>query len=138
VPRRQIDLADVSGVGHGGTRVIGSLLVPSSWQLGETFSLQDRGDRRRADCLALAGESATDVVDRQVLLPQCDDQVPQPLLFARRSALPRGRDEEIAPGLVAELMDKDPEAPRRIAEPSGRFRRREAVNEEGPEASYCR
>lgn len=70
---------------------------------------------------------------RQVLLPQRDHQFPQPLLLTRWSALPCGREEEVAPGLVAELMDEDPEASRCVAEPSGRFRRRETVNEEGPE-----
>ena len=45
----------------------------------------------------------------------------------------RGGDEEVALGLVAELMDEDPEAPRRVAEPSGRLGRWEAVDEEGPQ-----
>ena len=56
-----------------------------------------------------------------------------------RFCLPGGRpwraggDEEIAVGLVAELVDEDAETSRRVAEASGRLGRWEAVDEEGPE-----
>ena len=133
VPWRQIELPDVSGVGHGGTRVIGSLLVPPSRQLGKAFFLQDRRDCRRADGLAVAGERAADVVDGQVLLPQSDDPVPQPLLLAGWPTLSCRRHKEVTPGIGAELMDEDPEAPRGVAELSSRLGRRDAVHEEGPQ-----
>jgi hypothetical protein len=53
--------------------LIGPLVVGPSWQLGEALVLDDDGDRRRAERLAVVGQSAADVVDREVLFPQRDD-----------------------------------------------------------------
>ncbi len=133
VARCQVELADVGHFGHDGTGLVGPLVVGASRQLGEALFLQDRGDRRRAERLAVAGEGAADVVDGEVLLPQGDDLFPQSSPLAGWSALPRGRDEEVALGLVAELMDEDAKAPRRVPEPSGRLGRRDTVDEEGPQ-----
>ena len=72
-------------------------------------------------------------MDGEVLFPEGDDLFPQSLLLARRSALACGRDEEVAFGLIAELMDEDPEAPGCVAEPSGGLGRGETVDEEGPQ-----
>ena len=105
----------------------------ASRQLGEALFLEDRGDGRRAERLAVAGQGAADVVDGEVLLPQGDDLFPQPFLLAGRSALACGRDEEVAFGLIAELMDEDAKAPRCVAEASGRLGGGETVDEEGPE-----
>ena len=133
VARRQVELADVGHIGHDGAGLVGPLVVEPSRQLGEALLLQDRGDGRRAERLAVAGEGAADVVDGEVLLPQGDDLFPQPLLLAGRSALACGRDEEVAFGLIAELMDEDAKAPRGVAEASGRLGGGETVDEEGPE-----
>ena len=54
-------------------------------------------------------------------------------LLAGRSALACGRDEEVALGLIAELMDEDAEAPRRVPEAGGGFGGWDAIDEEGPE-----
>ena len=70
-----------------GPRVLGPLLVPSPRQPGEAFLLQDRGDRRGADRLAVAGQGAADVVDGEVLLAQRDDPIAQPLQLAGRPAV---------------------------------------------------
>ena len=70
-----------------GTGLVGSLLVAASRQFGEALFLEDRGDGRRAERLAFAGQGAADVVDGEVLLPQGDDLFAEPLLLARRSAL---------------------------------------------------
>jgi len=72
-------------------------------------------------------------VDGQVLLPQRHDQIPQPLLLAGWPTLSGRREEEVAFGLGAELMDEDPEASRGVTEPSGRLSRRESVDKEGPQ-----
>src|SRR5437588_394379 len=74
-----------------------------------------------------------DVVDGEVLLSQGDDQFPQAFLLAGRSARSCGRDEEATLGLVAELMDEDPEAPRCVPESSGCLGRGDTVDEEGPQ-----
>jgi hypothetical protein len=63
VARCQVELADVGHFGHNGTGLVGPLVVATSRQFGETLFLQDRGDRRRAERLVVAGEGAADVVD---------------------------------------------------------------------------
>ena len=73
-----------------------------------------------------------DVVDREVLFPERDDPLPQSPLLARGPALPRRRDEEVAPGMMAELMDEDPEAPRGVSEPGGGLGRGDPLDEESP------
>ena len=82
---REVELADVRHIGHHGAWLVGPLVVGPSWQLGEALVLEDRGDRRRAERLAVAGQGTADVVDREVLLAQGDDLFPQP-----RSACPGG------------------------------------------------
>jgi hypothetical protein len=126
-------LADVGHFGHNGTGLVGPLVVAASRQFGEPLFLRDCGDRRRAERLVVAGEGAADVVDGEVLLPQRDDLFPQSLPLSGWSALPRGRDEEVTPGLVAELMDQDPKTSRCVPEPSGRFGGRDTIDEEGPQ-----
>ena len=111
----------------------------ASWQLGEALLLQDRGDRRRAERLAFAGEGAADVVDGEILLPQRDDLFPQPFLLAaavwpwRAVGTKKSRF-----GLIAELMDEDAKTP-------GVYPNRAAASAEGTpstkkarRASYCR
>ena len=78
-------------------------------------------------------------MDRQVLFPERDDLVPQPLLLARRSPRSAGKGKNCRVGLVAELMDKDPQAPGGISETSGRLgRRRDASTKKARRASYWR
>src|SRR4051794_41669712 len=71
-------------------------------------------------------------MDREVLLAQGDDEFAEPFLLARRSTDVRGGEEEVARGLMAELMDEDAKASRCIAEPAGGFGGGETVGEEGP------
>ena len=85
VARREIELTDVGRFGNHGSGLVGPLVVASAGQLGESLLLEDRGDRRRAERLAVASEGAADVVDGEVLLPQRDD------LFPERPSLPGGR-----------------------------------------------
>jgi hypothetical protein len=129
----QVEPAHVGHVGHDGTGLMGPLVVAAPRQLGEALFLQDHGDRRRAERLAVAGEGAADIMDGEVLLAQRDDLIPQSLLLAGWSALACGREEEVALGLIAELMNEDPETPRRVSEPRGRFSGRKTVDEEGPQ-----
>ena len=85
IARRQVELADVRHFGNHGAGLVGPLVVKSPWQLGEALHLQNRGDGRRTQRLAVAGEGAADVVDGEVLLPQRDDLFPQSILLARGS-----------------------------------------------------
>ena len=131
--RCQIELADIRHIGCDGTGLVGSLLVTASRQFGEALFLEDRGDRRRAERLAVAGQGASDVVDGEVLLPQRDDMLAQPLLLARRPALARGGSEEVAAGLMAELMDENAKASWCVAEAGGCLGGGEPFDEEGPQ-----
>src|SRR5262249_56897030 len=88
---------------------------------------------RRAKRFAVAGQGPADVVDGEVLLAEGDDLLPQPFLLAGRPALVWSGDEEVTVGPMSELMDEDAEAPRRVAEASGRLGRWEALDEEGSE-----
>jgi hypothetical protein len=67
------------------------------------------------------------------LLAQRDNLFPQPLLLAGRSACTRDLREELTLGLLAELMNQNAEATRRVAEPSGHLGRWGAIYEEGPQ-----
>jgi hypothetical protein len=68
-------------------------------------------------------------VHGEVLLPESDDLLPKPFLLAQRPALVRSGSEEVALGLVAELVDENAKAPRRVPETSGRLGRRDALDE---------
>ena len=76
-------------IAHDGAELVGSLLVTASRQFGEALFLEDRGDRRRAERLAVAGEGASDIVDGEVLLPERDDLLAQPFLLAGGPSLAR-------------------------------------------------
>jgi hypothetical protein len=130
--RSQVKLADIGDIGCHGTRLVGSFLVTASRQFGEAFFLEESGDRRRAEGLAFAGQGTTDVVDGEVLLPQSDDMFAEPLLLALRSAQSSGGGEEVASGVIAELMDKDAKAAGCIAELACCLGGGETVDKEGP------
>ena len=130
--RCQIKLADIRPIAHDGAELVGSLLVTASRQFGEALFLEDRGDRRRAERLAVAGEGASDIVDGEVLLPERDDLLAQPFLLAGGPSLARGREEEFAAGLMAELMDENAKASWGVAEAGGRLSRGEPLDEVGP------
>ena len=131
--RCQVELADVGHIGHDGMKSLRSFVVPTTGQFGEALWLQDRRHRGRAERLTVAGEGTADIVDGAVLLSQGDDQFPQAILLAGRSALTWGRDEEVTLGLAAELMDEDPEAAWGVAEASGRLGGWHTIDEESPQ-----
>ncbi len=55
--RCQISTADIRHGGHiFGMGLVGSLLVPASWQFGKALFLEDRGDDCRAEWLAIVGQ----------------------------------------------------------------------------------
>ena len=84
--RRQVEPADIGHLGDDRARLVGPFVVEPPRQLGEALLLQDRGDGRRAERFAVAGQGAADVVDGEVLLAQGDDLVTQP-----SAAWPGGR-----------------------------------------------
>jgi len=133
VARRQVELADVRHIGDEGARLVRPLVIAAARQLGEPLPLQEGGDRRRAEGFAIARQGAADIVDGAVLLAEGDDPLPQPLLFAGGPSFADGRGEEVAVGLLAELMDEDSEASGRVSEAGGRLGRGGLLDEEGAE-----
>ena len=72
-------------------------------------------------------------MDGKILFPERDDLVTQPFLLAGGPYLSGRREQEPAPGLIAELVDKDPKTSWSISEAGGRLRRGETLNEKRPE-----
>ena len=131
--RRQVELADVGDFGNHGAGLVGTVVVEPPRQLGEALHLQNRGDGRRTQRLAVTGECAADVVDGEVLLPQRDHLFPQSALLARGSTDSCGQDEEVAFGLIAKLMHQDAKAAGRVTESIGHFGGGNTLDEEGSE-----
>ena len=98
----------------------------------ESFVLESLGDGDRAEGMSLVGQIAADVVDGEVLLSQGDDAVTEGIALGC-GMRPLGRcEEEVTSGTLAELVDKDAEAPpgcNRSGEPPRRPGK--AVDEEG-------
>jgi hypothetical protein len=87
---RQVELADVGHISGDGTGLVGPLDIEASWQFREALFLQDGGDRRWAERFVLAGKAMADVVDGEILFPECDNALAQPLLLTWWPALPCG------------------------------------------------
>ena len=121
-----------------GRVLVGPLVVGAARQLGEALVLEDRGDGRRAERLAVAGQGAADVVDGEVLLAQGDDVFPEGFgLGCGVRSLGRGQ-EEVAAGILAELMDEDAEAARGVAEAAAASAEGRPSTKKARRASYCR
>ena len=79
------------------------------------------------------GQIATDVVDGEILFAQGDDTVAEGVGLGCGMG-PFGRcEEEVTSRVLAELMDEDSEAPRRVTEVASDLSTGGAVNEEGAE-----
>ena len=113
--------------------LLGPLLVTASRQFGKAVLVEDYSNNCRAEWFTIVGQRTADVVDREILFPQRDDPFPKPFLLAWRPTRACGRDEEVARGLMAKLMNKDAKASGRVPEASGRFGRGNTVDEEGPQ-----
>ena len=84
------------------------------------------------------GQVATDVVDGEVLFAQGDDTVAEGIGLGC-GMRPLGRfEEEVASRVLAELVDEDSEAPRRVTEAASDLGTGNPFNEEGRRASYWR
>ena len=109
------------------------LVVDPARQPRESFFFEDLSDSDRAERMSLVGQIATDVIYGEVLFAQVDDTV------ADRVGLgcglrPLGRcEEEVTSRVLAKLMDKDSEAPRRVTEAASDLGTGGPVNEERAE-----
>ena len=104
---------EFGNAGHCRCRGAGAgraLLILTAGQAGKAFLLEEQRDGHRTDRLAFAAEELADVVDRQILLAQGDDLVPQALGLGGRFRAFGRRQEEPPVRVLAELMGEDAEA----------------------------
>lgn len=64
----------VGAVGRSRSRARWSFFVAASREASEPFVLEDLGDRNRAERDVVLGEGPADVVDREVLLAERNDE----------------------------------------------------------------
>ena len=79
------------------------------------------------------GQIKADVVDREILFAQGDDAVVHGIGLRSGLGFFGRLDEEVASGILAELVDEDSEAPRGITEAMSSLGAGEAIEEEGAE-----
>ena len=115
-PRAQVELPDVGDIGRGRPRARWAFVVGPARQPSESFVLEDLCDGDRAERMSLVGQIAADVIDGEVLFAQGDDAVAEGVgLGCGLGSLSR-REEEVASGILAELVDEDSEAPWGVTE----------------------
>jgi hypothetical protein len=132
-PGIQVELPHIGDLGRRRPRAGRSLVIGPARQASEPFILEDPGDGDRAERMPLVSQVAADVIDREVLFPQGDDDFSEGIgLGCGLRSLGRGQEEGAA-GILAELMDQDAKAAGGIAEAAGDFGTGEVVHEEGAE-----
>ena len=83
--------------------------------------------------MSLVRQGAADVVDGEILFAQGDDTVAERVGLGCGTG-PLGRcEEEVASRVLAELVDEDSEAPRRVTEAASDLGSGTPSNEEGAE-----
>ena len=83
MPGTQIELPDVGDIGRGRPRSWWSFVIGPVRQASESFVLEDLGDGDRAEAVTLVGQIAADIVDREVLFAEGDDQIAEGIGFRR-------------------------------------------------------
>ena len=116
--RSHTELADIRDGGGLGPRARGPLLVATAWQAGKAFGAQDLVNGGQTEPVPLRRQGIVDVVDRQVLLAQGDNQRPGGILLGLDLRPGSGLGEEVA-APMAEDMAQDPERARGVAEAPG-------------------
>ena len=134
--RAEVKLPHIGDIGCGRPRARWAFVVGPARQASESFVLEDLGDGDRAEGMSLVGQIAADVVDGEVLLSQGDDAVTEGVALGC-GMKPLGRsEEEVASGTLAELVDKDVEAPRGVTETASHLDAGETVDEEGAASPF--
>ena len=131
--RAQIKLPDIGDIGCGWPRAGWAFVVGPARQASESFVLENLGDGDRAEGMSLVGQIAADVVDGEVLLSQGDDAVTEGIGFGCGMGSLGRCEEEVASGILAELVDEDAEAPWGVPEATSGLDAGEAIDEEGAE-----
>ena len=136
--RAQVELPDIGDVGRGRPRAGWALVVGPARQPSESFVLEDLCDGDRAEGMSLVGQVTADVVDGEVLFAQGDDAVADGIGLGCGLG-PLGRcEEEVASGILAELVDEDAEAARGVTEAASDLGAGESSTKKARRASYWR
>jgi hypothetical protein len=75
--RAQVELPDIGDFGGGRPRIWWTLVIGPAWQASESFILDDLGDGDRTEAVALVGQITANIVDREVLFAEGDDELVQ-------------------------------------------------------------
>jgi len=118
----------VGGSGFGARR---TLVVLPSGQPGKSLLLEHFGDSHRSSLDPFLLQSLADVVNGLVLLPQLNDLLLHDL--GRLGPWAGRFGEELAGGILAELMGQLPHAAHGIAKAAGNFRGGHLIDKAGPQ-----
>jgi hypothetical protein len=102
-------------------------------QACKALVLEDLVDGDGAECDVVLGQGPADVIDGEILLAESDDPGTDRVGFGCGVWSFGRRQEEGSPGILAELVDQDAEASRRVSEAFGDLGARESLDEEGAE-----
>ena len=132
--RAQIQLPDVGDIGRGWPRSGWALIVSPARQPRESFVLENLCNGDRTEGVSFVGQIAADVVDREILFAQGDDAVAYGIGLGSGLGSFGRLEEEVASGILAELVDEDSEAPWGVTEAMSGLGAGEAIDEEGAES----
>ena len=132
-PWVQVELPDIGDLSRRRPRAGWAFVVGPARQASESFVLEDLSDSDGAERMTLVSQVAADVIDREVLFSQGDDEVSEGIGLGCGLGSLGGGQEEGAAGILAEVMDQDTKAAGGITEAAGDFGTGEAVHEESAE-----
>lgn len=111
-----------------------AFLVATAGQWGEPFGFENLAHGRGAEGNLPFLEDLADVVDGVILLAEGDDQIPSSGFFGLRARASARSEEEVALGVVAELVTEDSESSRGVAEAAGGLAGGEVIDKKGAES----
>jgi hypothetical protein len=125
----QVKCAQVGDLGSRGARSGRAFLISASGQLRKTLLLQDETNGSRAEAISATFERFADVVNGEILFAQGDDLFSDPVPLGCRLWALFGWREELAMGILAEVVAEHPETSGGIAEALGNLLGREPIDE---------
>jgi len=128
--RAQVELPDISDLGGGRPRTWWTLVISPAWQASESFVLEDLGNGDRTEAVALVGQITADIVDREVLFAEDDDEIAEGIGFGCGLRSLGRCEEEGATGTLTELMHQDAKTARGVTETASHLDAANTVNEE--------
>jgi hypothetical protein len=129
--RAQIQLPDIGDISRSRPRSGWALIVSPARQPREPFVLENLCNGDRTEGVSFVCQIAADVVDREILFAQGDDAVAYGIGLGSGLRPFSRPEEEVAAGILTELMDEDSEAPWRITEAMSGLGAGEAIDEKG-------